>query len=369
MSAATPAEPITAARPTTPAGPASPTVPVGPAAAAAAAAVPATPAEPVVDDYEDTADSAYNSELASYTTSLASKTTDYRQENGRRYHAYKEGSYLHPNDETEQDRLDIAHKMIEVCMEGKLHNAPVKNPQRILDLGTGTGIWAIEMGDIFPQADILGNDLSPIQPRWVPPNVRFEVDDIEADWTYSQKFDFIHCRCLYGAIRDWPRLVRQIYENTKPGCYAEFVDIDIQWRSPDDTLKGTASELANNEFLKGMYSIGLEPNPGRFLESWVRDQGFEDVHVKRMIVPFGTWPADKRLKEAGAWNHLQTTEGLESFFLAIFTRMLGYSKIEVDTLCARVRKELNDPKFHAYFLLYDVYGRRPESDAPPERDD
>lgn len=32
-------------------------------------------------------------------------------------------------------------------MDGKLHNAPLKNPQRILDLGTGTGIWAIEMGE------------------------------------------------------------------------------------------------------------------------------------------------------------------------------------------------------------------------------
>jgi hypothetical protein len=29
---------------------------------------------------------------ASYTTSLASKTTDYKHEHGRRYHAYKEGS-------------------------------------------------------------------------------------------------------------------------------------------------------------------------------------------------------------------------------------------------------------------------------------
>lgn len=48
--------------------------------------------------------------------------------------------------------------------------------------------------------------------RRVPPNVRFEVDDVEADWTYSQPFDFIHCRTLYGAIKDWPRLVKQIFE-------------------------------------------------------------------------------------------------------------------------------------------------------------
>ena len=46
----------------------------------------------------------------------------------------------------------------------------------------------------------------------VPPNVRFEVDDVESEWTYSRKFDFIHCRCMYAAIQNWPRLVGQVYE-------------------------------------------------------------------------------------------------------------------------------------------------------------
>jgi hypothetical protein len=35
------------------------------------------------------------------------------------------------------------------------------------------------VGDQFPAANILGVDLSPIQPEWVPPNVRFMVDDVE----------------------------------------------------------------------------------------------------------------------------------------------------------------------------------------------
>lgn len=46
----------------------------------------------------------------------------------------------------------------------------------------------------------------------VPPNVRFEIDDVEADWTYHQKFDYIHCRFMGNAIQNWPRLVRQCFE-------------------------------------------------------------------------------------------------------------------------------------------------------------
>jgi len=75
-------------------------------------------------------------------------------------------AYVYPNDEVsndtdpdpvhlrniepfqdEKDRLDIMHKLFEVRLEGKLHMAPIgEDPQRILDIGTGTGIWAMDIG-------------------------------------------------------------------------------------------------------------------------------------------------------------------------------------------------------------------------------
>src|SRR5688500_15639656 len=45
---------------------------------------------------------------------------------------------------------------------------------RVLDLGAGTGLWAIRLGDEHPgAAQVVGNDLSPIPPEWCPPNVKF----------------------------------------------------------------------------------------------------------------------------------------------------------------------------------------------------
>lgn len=93
----------------------------------------------------------------------------------------------------------MKHAMVKMLC-GQLYFAPIgDSPQNILDVGTGTGIWAIEstftaipnrassiyytnryaVGDLFDSASILGVDLSPIQPEWVPPNVRFMVDDVE----------------------------------------------------------------------------------------------------------------------------------------------------------------------------------------------
>lgn len=43
-----------------------------------------------------------------------------------------------------------------LLLKGDLFKAPIKNPQKVLDLGTGTGIWAIEFAEyIHPFVKIL----------------------------------------------------------------------------------------------------------------------------------------------------------------------------------------------------------------------
>jgi hypothetical protein len=46
----------------------------------------------------------------------------------------------------------------------------------------------------------------------VPPNVRFEVDDVESEWAYDFKFDYIFSRYMAASIADWPQLVGRIYQ-------------------------------------------------------------------------------------------------------------------------------------------------------------
>lgn len=68
-------------------------------------------------------------------------------------------------------------------------------------------------------------------------NVRFIVDDVELDWVESELYDYIHCRYMAGSIRDWPRLVRQIYDNLKAGGWVEFQESANTLFSEDGTLK------------------------------------------------------------------------------------------------------------------------------------
>lgn len=115
-----------------------------------------------------------------------------------------------PNDEDEKDRLDLQHHMSLLTLDNRLYLSPISdNIQTALDIGTGTGIWAIDFADAHPSCQVLGNDLSPIQPRFVPPNCTFEVDDAEAEWSYRHKFDFIHARMMLGSFKNWARFFDQ----------------------------------------------------------------------------------------------------------------------------------------------------------------
>lgn len=45
--------------------------------------------------------------------------------------------------------MDLFHQMFLVARRNELHAAPIleKNQPRILDVGCGTGIWAIDMAE------------------------------------------------------------------------------------------------------------------------------------------------------------------------------------------------------------------------------
>lgn len=89
-------------------------------------------------------------------------------------------AYAFPNDEQERERLELQNEALVKLFGGRLFFAPLSErapPVNILDIATGTGDWAIKMGDLFPHSEIVATDLSPIQPRNVPPNVNFFVED------------------------------------------------------------------------------------------------------------------------------------------------------------------------------------------------
>jgi ubiquinone/menaquinone biosynthesis C-methylase UbiE len=158
-------------------------------------------------------------------TSLTSSILQGKVEGGRTYAVYGKEEYGLPMDEAELDRIDMCHAKYCALIGKNRYLAPIEKPQRILDLGCGTGIWSIEMAEKFPSAEVIGTDVAPTQPDWVPPNCHFEVDDIERIWTWREdSFDFIFSRDLLLAIRDWPALVDQTYTLSATIPLSEYIE-------------------------------------------------------------------------------------------------------------------------------------------------
>ncbi|KAF5524509.1 Secondary metabolism regulator LAE1 [Colletotrichum aenigma] len=314
------------------------------------------------DDSEDDARS-----LPSSSTSVTSSVFQYRVENGRTYHSYKDGKYPLPNDEREQDRLDLQHNMFLLSFDDKLGTAPPNEPGakvgRVLDVGTGTGIWAVDFGDAHPEAEILGVDLSAIQPEYTPPNVKFEIDDIEEEWLFSRPFDYIHSRIMNSAIRDWRKFIQNSYDNLTPGGYLELVEMDLQLKSDDGTLKPEHSIMKTLGLLaEAAQKLGAAYQDPKELKPMMIQAGFTDVVMQQLKWPTSPWPKEKRYKNLGYWGGENIEAGWEAVCMAPLTRALGWSREEVLVLLAQNRQDFRNRDIHSYFSIWAMYGRKPEKE-------
>ncbi|KAI8651835.1 hypothetical protein NCS55_01430100 [Fusarium keratoplasticum] len=175
--------------------------------------------------------------------SLSSSIMAYREENGRRYHAHSSGKYVLPND------------------------------------------------------GVIGVDLSPIQPSFVPPNLVFEIDDLEKEWTWTKKFDFIFARMMLGCFQDFLQIIKVAFDNLEPGGYLELQDMSLPARSDGDTLHPDSqlSQWCKFCFEAGQ-NLGRPVFPTTEYKNYLAAAGFEDIVEVQRKWPTNAWPRDKHCR-------------------------------------------------------------------------
>ncbi|EHY53232.1 hypothetical protein HRR83_005921 [Exophiala dermatitidis] len=321
---------------------------------------PAMQPDPNVEEEDDPGYDSASDQTA--TTSLNSSIFDWVYENGRRYHSYRPTQYVLPNDEEEQERLDLTHHLFTLVLHGAYCLTPLENPQAILDVGTGTGIWAIDMGDLYPSAVVTGTDLSPIQSQWVPPNVRFEVDDANEEWTFPEShFDFIHARTICAGIRDFPKFLASCYKHLKPGGKIEVSEGRANFFCDDNTLPADSfTKKYLDELHRCASLINLDMDHIPKVPGELEQAGFTNVNFVQRHVPLGTWPKDKSLKIIGKIFREQfVNSALEAYSLKLLCEVGGWSLDEFRVLCANVRREIAENKMHLYTFCSFATAEKP----------
>ncbi|CAJ2504085.1 Uu.00g114790.m01.CDS01 [Anthostomella pinea] len=327
----------------------------------------------IVADMDSVTDAGYESDTATTaSTSIASSMWDYSYENGRRYHKFREGRYNFPNDDVEQQREDMKHAMVKMLTQ-KLHFAPIGlNPHEVAFCSihfaaehhrqTLTIVFAV--GDAYPSANVLGIDLSPIQPDWVPPNVRFMVDDVESPWLHPRNhFDYIHSRHTVMAIKDWDRLLRRAHEHLRPGGWVEMQEINHFPMSTNDSMTPDHPVAQYWRLInEGLAELGVNfkfASGGRIAEL-MRQCGYINVTEQIFHVPIGTWPRNKKLKSVGLYWKTILLDGVQAIALGPMTRGLRWRVEQVETFLATVRKAYHDNSCLMFMPLVCVYGQKPE---------
>ncbi|KAM0342587.1 hypothetical protein ACHAPU_009442 [Fusarium lateritium] len=332
--------------------------------------------QPAGDENEFETSDFDSATLSSSSTSLNTSIYQHAFENGRRYHQYRHGTYPIPNDDAEQNRDDMKHAMMLELTSGNLFFSPVgNNPQKIIDLATGTGIWAIDVADKFPSASVIGVDLSPIQPSWVPPNLKFFVDDIEDEWMHGDDFDFVHMRCISPWLKDQVKVLRQAHDHMKPGAWVEIQELDARANCDDGSL---APHAPLSKFFdtaeQAVASFGMKFRAGENLREPLEKAGFTNVSCKVLKVPIGTWAKvnttsrevsrladvlqDKTLRLVGLYLKTAVNDMFGAMAAKPLRKILEPE--EIDVFLADARKDLNDVKIHSYEKYYFWMGQKPE---------
>lgn len=297
--------------------------------------------------------------------SLRSFVLDHQRENGRTYHSVSSGKYAWPNDNDEVERLEIQHNLWLLTFRGALGLCPkVGSAKRVLDAGTGSGVWAIDYADAHPEAEVVGVDLSPIQPWLVPPNCRFEVDDLEEEWTWAGSFDLIMSRAMTGCFSDYEAYIKKAYDALEPGGYLELQDIHVPFACDDGTLiEGSPLDRFGKLPVEASIALGRPLDVAPLHKDRLVEAGFVDVVERQFKWPVGAWPRDKHYKELGYWCYDNLDVGVDGLLMALLTRGMGWSRAEVLAFSDDVRRDLRAKGVHAYMPIYVVYGKKPGAAA------
>jgi ubiquinone/menaquinone biosynthesis C-methylase UbiE len=253
--------------------------------------------------------------------------------------------YLLPKDAQEDERLRFQHYALHHAFSNH-YLAPISPDTRtILDVGSGTGIWAIDMAQQFPHAHIIGVDITLTSlPHTLPNTCLFAQADILQGLPFPAcQFDFTHQRLLVGAIpaSHWSQVVRELVRVTRPQGWIELLEVGTTVQNA-----GAATERLLSWVRETSQARGIDMAMVTQLGDFLKHAGCQAVEAQDIPVPLGSW--------AG-----RSGEMLKLDAIRVFQAMRPRTTMPVEQLDAMLAAAAAEwEQNRASFVFHAAYGRR-----------
>ncbi|KAH0586578.1 hypothetical protein H2248_007803 [Termitomyces sp. 'cryptogamus'] len=218
----------------------------------------------------------------------------------RAFHETNE-PYALPNDAQEWERRNAQRHQL-LPRSQALLGSIYPEPNRILEIGCGSGAWAIQAAQTYPKSSVIAIDISPLPSRALPPNTQFlQLNVTDTALPFEQEsFDIIHARFFFLHLRNWKTILTHIISYLKPRGWLWIEETDIYFRDDGPHGLGPFCKKFNDIYLSYMSSRNVDPLAGSSLSSVLQDtNSFSQVNCISIKCPFNGNDTDPRIQLMG----------------------------------------------------------------------
>ncbi|CAG8818367.1 17292_t:CDS:2, partial [Cetraspora pellucida] len=236
---------------------------------------------------------------------------------------YRDEKFPFPKNNHNWDRLTLQHYLFRYIWQSNF-SSPIDeyiktDGIKVLDVGSGSGPWALEMAGEYPNALFTKIDSNTsLQNGTTLPNFTIKDHNLSKLGPLpfeDSTFEFIHVGFLSWELTEnqFETLINELVRILKPGGYLEIMDVDCQGGN-----EGPSAQL------RSYYSSkGINPLITSKLESIMNStKCLSNVTVQKILHPLGNW--EDKIGEIALLNLLQFFNDFKSIIIPF----MGISDLE-----------------------------------------
>ena len=280
---------------------------------------------------------------------------------------HRESTYvIDVNDDLEMSRLVNQDRFLTTHLGGVFSELQdVSTIHTVLDLACGSGGWALQVAETFPQMTVIGIDISASMVQFAQAqalvrgisNARFYVMDIRQPFTFSDNaFDLINARLLFGVLQraDWPSMLQECRRITRLGGILRLMEMEeMTSNAPANehliSLFTTGLVRAHQSFSPDGRHLGITPMLGKFL----CDAGYQDINQTGRPIDYSY----------GAEAHDSAFQNIKLFLQLVqpfLIKMKMETQEELDIIYQNALAEWDCDDFRALAWFVTAWGRKCE---------